>query len=140
MPTDAGIDLLAYSPATRRTVSIQVKTNLCPKPSGGKGALALDWWVPKQSPAELFALVDLASDQAWLFSHEEIERFAQQKPEGRLHIYFYTDANVRPRSAGKRVQEFEAFRIENRIIGIFGGLHSRASDIAGILTGHRQTG
>ena len=49
MSTDTGIDLVAYSPATLQPVTIQVKTNLKPKPGGGKGKLALDWWVPERT-------------------------------------------------------------------------------------------
>lgn len=119
MATDTGIDLVAYSPAIRRAVTIQVKTNLKAKPGGGKGALGLDWWAPDESPAELFALADLEGDRIWLFSHEELARFAQQKPQGRLHFYMYIDAVVWPRDAGKHVREFDAYRLENRIGAIF---------------------
>ena len=37
MTTDAGIDLVAYAPGHQHAWTIQVKTNLRPKPSGGKG-------------------------------------------------------------------------------------------------------
>jgi hypothetical protein len=120
MATDAGIDLVAYAPASRRALTIQVKTNLRPKPAGGEGPLALDWWGPEQSPAQLFALVDLGSDQAWLFSHEEIVRLAQQKSRGQWHFYLYVGADARPKGAGKHVREFEAYKIENRIPELFG--------------------
>jgi hypothetical protein len=122
MATDTGIDLIAYSAVTRRTITIQVKTNLRAKPGGGKGPLALDWWVPQKSPADHFALVDLESDSVWLFTAEELERFAQQKPEGRLHFYFYTDANAQPKGAGKRAEDFKEFKLESRIAGIFGAM------------------
>ena len=36
MSTDTGIDLLAYSPHRKHPATIQVKTNLKPKPGGGK--------------------------------------------------------------------------------------------------------
>jgi hypothetical protein len=38
MTTDSGIDLVAYSGVKGRSFTIQVKTNLTPKPGGGKGA------------------------------------------------------------------------------------------------------
>lgn len=120
MPTDVGIDLVAYSPVTQRALTIQVKTNLRAKPGGGKGSMALDWWAPQQSSANLFALVDLESDQIWLFWHGELARLAQQKPKGRLHFYMYTDANARLRGVGKHIREFDTFRLENRITEIFG--------------------
>lgn len=119
MATDTGIDLVAYSPATRRSLTIQVKTNLRAKPGGGKGALALDWWMPAESPAELFALVELETDRIWLFSHEEVSRFAQQKPEGRLHFYLYTDDQVVPRGPGKHIREFADYLIEKRVPAFF---------------------
>jgi hypothetical protein len=59
MTTDAGIDLLAYSGVKARSFTIQVKTNLTPKPGGGKGAPAIDWWVNEDCPAEFYAFVDL---------------------------------------------------------------------------------
>lgn len=133
MATDTGIDLVAYSPASRRALTVQVKTNLRSKPGGGKGALALDWWAPQQSPAELFALVDLQSDEIWLFRREELTRFAQQKPPGRLHFYMYTDGDARTRGEGKHMHEFEAFKIENRVAEIFGQSHCRGRDRAGLL-------
>ncbi len=43
MTTDAGIDLVAYSAKSERAMTIQVKTCLKSKPSGGKGRPALDW-------------------------------------------------------------------------------------------------
>ena len=48
---DDGIDLVAYSRDRKSAKTIQVKTNLKPKPGGGKGKPALDWWVPENSPA-----------------------------------------------------------------------------------------
>lgn len=119
MATDTGIDLVAYSPATRRSLTIQVKTNRRAKPGGGKGALALDWWMPATSPAELFALVELEGDRIWLFSHDEAERVAQQRPEGRLHFYMYIDDQAEPRGTGKHVREFENYLMERRISKFF---------------------
>jgi hypothetical protein len=48
MTTDAGIDLVAYSPKSREPVTIQVKACHRPKRAGGKGRMTLDWWVPKK--------------------------------------------------------------------------------------------
>lgn len=80
-------------------MTIQVKTNLRPKPAGGTGRLALDWWLRQNSPAELVALVDLSEDRIWIFSHEELGQVAQQRPAGRLHFYFYVEDDYRPRIA-----------------------------------------
>lgn len=120
LTTDAGVDLVAYPPGGGRALTIQVKTNLRAKPGGGKGASALDWWAPQQTPVDLFALVDLQSDQVWVFWKDELARFAQQTPKGRLHFYMYTDNEVRPRGTGKHIGEFESFKIDDRITEMFG--------------------
>ena len=92
MTTDDGIDLVVYAPQLKeKAVTVQVKTCLRPKPAGGRGKLGLDWWLRSDSPAEVVGLVNLDADSAWLFRHDEFVEKAQQKPEGRLHLYFYTD-------------------------------------------------
>ena len=122
MSTDAGIDLVAYSPRTALPCTIQVKTNLKPKPGGGKGKAALDWWVPEDTPAQLVALVDLSAQRIWIFRSEEIAALAQQRSSGRLHLFMYTDPTVKPRKAGRlaHMHEFEKYRLENRVHAHFG--------------------
>ena len=121
LTTDAGIDLVAYSPSRKEAITIQVKTNLRPKPGGGKGKLALDWWVPDKSPAELFALVDVSENRIWVFTRDEMKAKAQQQPEGRLHFFIHTDQNVKRRkdALATTLQEFEEFLLENRIGTLF---------------------
>lgn len=121
LTTDSGIDLVAYSPNREMAFTIQIKTNLQPKPGGGKGKAALDWWVPQDSPAELFAFVDVSENRVWLFSQPELEKHAQQKSNGRFHLYMYTDPSVnRRKNAGASlVNEFEEFTLETRIGSLF---------------------
>jgi hypothetical protein len=38
LTTDAGIDLVVYAPGSAEATTVQVKTNLAPKPAGGKGS------------------------------------------------------------------------------------------------------
>jgi hypothetical protein len=76
MSTDAGIDLVAYSPSRKGATTLQIKTNLKPKPGGGTGKESLDWWIPDNSPAELFALVDLSTQRVWVFTLAELETVA----------------------------------------------------------------
>ena len=120
MTTDTGVDLVAYSPGLKRAVTIQVKTNLKPKPGGGRGMLALDWWVPEDSPAEWVALVDLEADNVWLFSQEEVVRLAQQQSSGRLHFYFYTGPDARPRQRGRLAADYDTYKLERRVNAVFG--------------------
>ena len=116
MSTDAGIDLVAYSSLSRRAITIQVKTNLKPKPGGGKGKLALDWWVPEKSPAELQAMVDLSESRVWLFTTAELASFAQQTSSGRHHLYMVTDPTYVQRKTIRptRPDEFSSFALEHR--------------------------
>jgi hypothetical protein len=120
MTTDTGIDLVAYSPKVKQAITIQVKANLDAKPGGGKGHLALDWWLSQLSPAELVALVDVRSERVWLFKHAELLNASQQKPEGRMHFYMYVDPNYSPKHAGTHVREFERYLIDCRIKELFG--------------------
>ena len=121
LTTDSGIDLVAYSHSRRDAITIQVKTNLKPKPAGGKGKLSLDWWVPDNSPAELFALVDISEKRIWVFTRDEMKEKAQQQPEGRLHFFIYTDHSIKRRkdAPAASLQEFEEFLLENRIGTLF---------------------
>jgi len=119
MTTDRGIDLVAFVASRNRALTIQVKTNLRPKPGGGRGALALDWWVSETSPADLVALVDLATESIWLFAHAELDAMAQQRSSGRLHLYFYLDAQVRARRANCHVLDFERYRLQYRVAEFF---------------------
>jgi hypothetical protein len=119
MTTDNGIDLVAYSPTDVRPRTIQIKTNLRAKPGGGKGRLALDWWIEDDSPAEVVALVDLSFENIWLFRMAQLAEFAQQKPAGRLHLYMYGEEDYTPRRPNCHERDFERFLIENSIGELF---------------------
>lgn len=119
MTTDAGIDLVAYSPQAERPLTIQVKANLKPKHAGGRGRLALDWWLDEKNTADLVALVDLSTDAVWLFYRSEVEILAKQKSKGRFHFYFYCENEYSPRTEGTHATSFENYLIERRIEGIF---------------------
>ncbi len=121
LTTDSGIDLVAYSPGGKRAFTIQVKANLKPKPGGGRGRYALDWWAPDNSPAELFAFVDVSENKVWLFTRPELKRKAQQHSSGRYHFYMYIDPEFKPKSQKKaaHIFKFEKFLLENRIAELF---------------------
>ena len=118
MSTDAGVDLVAYSPRSKHARTIQVKTNRKPKPSGGKGKPTLDWHIPKVSPAELVALVELSQQKIWLFTHAEALTWAQQHPVARpdVHLYMHLET-VRKRSNHERIHidQFDEFRLHRRL-------------------------
>jgi hypothetical protein len=120
MTVDAGIDLVAYSVPKARSVTIQVKTNLAPKPGGGKGSPAIDWWVSEDCPAELYALVELSARRIWLFTKVELASTAQQHSNGRLHFYMYTDAGRESRAYTRHGDvKFSDFLLENRMSLLF---------------------
>ena len=119
MTTDDGVDLVVYAPLSERALTVQVKTNLRPKPAGGKGKLALDWWLPLDSPAQLVGIVNLERDQAWLFTRQEFFAQAQQRPQGRAHFYFYVDPDYAP-ADGSHERKFEPFSIKHQVPELFG--------------------
>jgi hypothetical protein len=113
MTTDAGVDLVAFSPSSQRAITVQVKSSDAPKPGGGKGKLALDWWIADDCPSELAALVDVATDTAWLLTKGELATFAQQHSGGRYHLYMYVDRTAMPRGLRPAMQAgFDAHRLE----------------------------
>ena len=114
LTTDSGIDLVAYSPKKKDALTIQVKSNEKAKPGGGAGALALDWWLREDSPADLVAVVSLESNEVWLFTHEEFVQAAQQKSSGRLHFYIYLSEDVNTKKVALKSQ-FADYLLENRI-------------------------
>jgi len=114
LTTDSGIDLVAYSPKRKDALTIQVKANERAKPGGGSGSPALDWWLREDSPAELVAVVNLESDEVWLFTHQEFVQVAQQKSSGRLHFYMYLSDDVNTKKKALKSQ-FAEFLLENRV-------------------------
>ena len=68
MTTDSGIDLVVYSPLRAEAVTVQVKTQTAPSPSGGKGALSVGFYFPDDLRAELEGKVPLQSPSATTFT------------------------------------------------------------------------
>jgi hypothetical protein len=116
--TNLGIDLVAYSPWMTHSFTVQVRTNLRPKPAGPKG-MALDWWLAEGGPADLVALVELQHERIWALRREELVEVAQEASGGRLHIFLYTDSDARPLNpcAGKT---FDQFLLKERMHVLFG--------------------
>jgi hypothetical protein len=117
-----GFDLVVNLTRPKRRWTILVTTNLRPKKAGGKGKMALDWWVAVDNPADFVACVDLSTLRAWIFRRDEFEKLSQQKAGGKYHLYMYTNKAValRGKKSMKFDYEFESYRLENRLYrGVF---------------------
>lgn len=119
LTTDSGIDLVAYSNRTRKSLTIQVKSNLEPKPAGGRGQPILDWWVAEDCPAELVALTDLSSDQIWLLTMAELSEVAQQLSAAGHHVCMYVGYVPRDFAKTRPAIEFEKYLLKNRFEEFF---------------------
>ena len=116
MTTDAGIDLVAYSPRNTRPYTIQVKTQEKPTPGGGKGKLALAWDLKESSPADLVAVTDLSSNSVWLFRHSEFIELAQQhSAKGIYKLYMYVDETIKTKKEKALKSQFADYIIEKRM-------------------------
>jgi hypothetical protein len=112
-----GFDLIVTLTRPKRRWTVLVTTNLRPKKAGGKGKMALDWWVPVDNTADHIACVDLSTMRVWLFKRAEFEKLSQQKAGGKYHLYMYTNKAValRGKKSMKFDYEFESYRLENYI-------------------------
>jgi len=112
MTTDAGIDLVAFDARAHQACTIQVKTCKVPKPGGGKGKLALSWFIADDCPADVAAFVDLSTNSVWLFHMTEVPEVAQQHASGRYHLYMHVDPHANPRvTKAARMSDFEGHRL-----------------------------
>ena len=123
LTTDSGVDLVAYAPGSASAVTIQVKTQTAPSPSGGKGALSVGFFFPDDLRAQLLAVTLLSSDAVWLFTREEARELAQQhNARGVRQLYWYMEerpgrgAAAAPRHAG----DMEPYLLERRVGDLFG--------------------
>ncbi len=123
MTTDSGIDLVVYSPLRAEGVTVQVKTQTAPSPSGGKGALSVGFYFPDDLRAEILALALLSTDQVWLFARDEARELAQQhNAKGNRQLYWYMQQ--RPaRGVGQaplHAGDVEHHLLERRTAALFG--------------------
>jgi hypothetical protein len=113
---DNNTELWADEQQSRRRIVIKVTTNQKPKPGGGKGALALDWWVKENVQATHVAFVDLSTENVWLLTTEELTELAQQRSGGRRHFYMYIAPNIESRTGkANHITDFDRFLIERRV-------------------------
>lgn len=118
MTTDAGIDLVVYSPVRSEAVTVQVKTVERAMPAGGTGKLAIGWNFPHGCPAQMLAAVSLDEDKVWLFTIGEAQALAQQHSNsGTRRLYWYTDEAVGAQA--RRQSEMSDYLLEARADPLF---------------------
>lgn len=99
LTTDSGIDLVVYAPGTGCATTVQVKTVEQSTPAGGKGRMAVGWWFPHATPAQLLAFTFLGHDVVWVLTAPEARQLAQQHAAtGLRHLYVYTDLTTPQRT------------------------------------------
>jgi hypothetical protein len=121
LTTDAGVDLVVYSPGDGRATTVQVKTVQEPTAAGGRGRLAVGWTFPHELRAELLAVALLSVDEVWLFTLEEARQLAQQHTErGSRRLYWYTDQYT-PQRAGVPLKQADLndYLLARRVSALF---------------------
>lgn len=97
MNVDSGIDLACYPPSGV-PFTVQVKTTLQSAPSGGRGELSLAIQFPDNEQSDYLALVNLATEEVWMFPTEDARALAQQhRSDGSRQLAWYMTENPRAR-------------------------------------------
>jgi hypothetical protein len=116
MTTNAGVDLVIYAPGDRSASTVQVKTNMGPKPAGGHGPLSRGWYFPDQCPAQLLALVALDTDMAWLFTLDEAQ---QHSPQGIRQLYWRLKAAPAGPKSLRHEAQMVGYLLTSRVAQLF---------------------
>ena len=121
LTTDAGIDLVAYAPATGAATTMQVKTVERSTPAGGRGRMAIGWNFPHDTPAQLLAFTSLEADRVWLFTTAEARQVAQQHTSGGVRrLYWYTDQSTTQREGVPLLQsDMDRYLLQDRAPKLF---------------------
>jgi len=120
LTTDAGVDLVVYAPGDRSASTVQVKANIGPKPSGGRGPLSRGWYFPHQCPAQLIALAALDTDTVWLFTLGEAQGLAQQHSDrGIRQLYWRLEPALSGAAAPRHEGQMATYLLANRALELF---------------------
>ena len=120
LTTDAGVDLVVYAPGDQAANTVQVKANVGPRPSGGRGPLSRGWYFPHQCPAQLIALAALDTDTIWLFTLEEAQGLAQQHSDhGLRQLYWRLEPAMPVAAAPRHEGQMAAYLLAKRAPQLF---------------------
>jgi hypothetical protein len=127
LTTDAGVDLVVYSPTDGSATTVQVKTQRTAGPSGGRGRHAIGWSFPHDSPADMLAVALLERDLVWIFTLDEARFLAQQHPDGGARrLYWYVDPEMKQRNGVPFLErDVEEYLLERRAASLFLGAGPR---------------
>ena len=120
LTTDAGVDLVVYAPGDRSASTVQVKANIGPKPSGGRGPLSRGWYFPQHCPAQLIALAALDTDTVWLFTLAEAHDLAQQySNRGIRQLYWRLEPTLASAAAPRHEGQMATYLLAKRAPQLF---------------------
>src|ERR1035437_8687342 len=120
LTTDAGVDLVFYAPGDQSARTVQVKANLGPKPSGGRGPLSRSWYFPHHCPAQLIALAALDTDTVWLFTLDEARSLAQQHSDrGIRQLYWRREPSLPGAAAPRHEGQMHTYLLATRAPQMF---------------------
>jgi hypothetical protein len=120
LTTDAGIDLVVYSPSHRSATTVQVKTNFAPRPSGGRGPLSRGWYLPQDCPAQLIAFVALDAGRVWLIPIDEARTLAQQhSAKGMRQLYWRIEPPPGPGDRLRHETQMSQYLLEVQAPALF---------------------
>src|SRR5674476_895581 len=140
LTTDAGVDLVVYAPGDQSARTVQVKANLGPKPSGGRGPLSRSWYFPHHCPAQLIALAALDTDTVWLFTLAEARSLAQQHADrGIRQLYWRREPSLPGAAAPRHEGQMHTYLLATRAPQMFPACGT-ASPRAHIVTLSRRAG
>ena len=116
LTTDTGVDLVVL--IKNKFLSFQVKTILVAAKAGGKGSLAIDWYVPTKNTANYLAFVYYEKKQVWIFNLKDLEKFYKkgqcQKANGKYHLSMYLEENKKSKKIKFR-KFYDKYLFENKI-------------------------
>ncbi|WP_137244047.1 hypothetical protein [Plantibacter flavus] len=114
LTTDSGVDLVAYLPASNQALTVQVKTQRRPRPSGGTGPLSVGWFFPHDLKADFLAVALLDSDDVWVFSRDEARELAQEhSARGIRQIHWLIEPKSRIDGTARRsARDVEHFQVD----------------------------
>ena len=95
-----------------------LKTIFVAAQAGGKGPLAIDWYVPTKNTANYLAFVYYEKKQVWIFNMKDLEKLYKkgqcQKASGKYHLSMYLEENKKSKKIKFR-KFYDKYLLENKL-------------------------